>query len=250
MSFFQSGSAYDAFMGRYSSQLAPLFADFAGVSGGRVADVGAGTGALTAELVARGATVAAADPSSGFVATLQERFPDVDVKEAPAERLPWPDEQFDAALAQLVVSFMKDAVAGLQEMRRIVRPGGTVAVCMWDADGMEMLTIVRRTRAALAEGDQEAADMAYRTREAIEPLFASGFADMTTELLEVESTYSGFEEFWEALAGGAGPAGAWAASLAGEAREAAREELRRQLGSPDGAFTLRGSAWATRATRA
>ena len=56
--------AYDDFMGRYSVRLAPLFADFAGVrEGDRALDVGAGTGALAAELQRRGARVTAAEPS-------------------------------------------------------------------------------------------------------------------------------------------------------------------------------------------
>ena len=98
-----SDTAYDNFMGRYSMRLAPLFADFAGVAAGqRVLDVGAGTGALTSELLRRGADVAAADPSPPFVAALRSRLPGVDVRAAPAEELPWPDESFDAALAQLV----------------------------------------------------------------------------------------------------------------------------------------------------
>jgi len=95
------GSAYDDFMGRYSVRLAPLFADFAGVHGGRVLDVGAGTGALTGELVRRGADVAAVEPSPEFCAALRERFPSLEVAEAPAEQLPFPDGSFDVALAPL-----------------------------------------------------------------------------------------------------------------------------------------------------
>src|SRR5438270_12032703 len=102
-----SDGSYDNFMGRFSRPLGPLFADFAGVEAGqRVLDVGAGTGALTAELGRRGADVAAADPSPPFVAALRERFAGIEVEEAPAERLPWPDGSFDAALAQLVISFV------------------------------------------------------------------------------------------------------------------------------------------------
>jgi 16S rRNA A1518/A1519 N6-dimethyltransferase RsmA/KsgA/DIM1 with predicted DNA glycosylase/AP lyase activity len=57
------GDEYDNFMGRYSRVLAPLFADFAGVSSGlRALEVGAGSGALTEELLSRGASVVAADP--------------------------------------------------------------------------------------------------------------------------------------------------------------------------------------------
>ena len=110
------------------------------------------------------------------------------MQHGPAEELPWPDESFDAALAQLVLTFMNDAPRGVAEMRRVVRPGGVVAACMWDRDGMEMLAAVHRTQRALAAGGEttEARTM-YRSREEIEGLFAgNGFADVQTELLEVE----------------------------------------------------------------
>jgi SAM-dependent methyltransferase len=248
-----SDTAYVNFMGRYSIRLAPVFADFAGIEKGRrVVDVGAGTGALTSELVRREADVAAADPSPPFVAALERRFPGLDVQAAPAEKLPWPDDTFDAALAQLVVTFMNDAPAGIAEMRRVVRPGGTVAVCMWDRTGMEMLAAVHRTQETVpgTAGPTEARTL-YRTREEIEGLFAGeGFAAVETELLEVESEYAGYDELWGTLVDGAGPAGAWMRSLGDEERAAAREELRRQVGDPADAFSLRGRAWATRATRA
>jgi SAM-dependent methyltransferase len=242
---FVSDTAYDSFMGRFSIRLAPVFADFAGVgSGDGVLDVGAGTGALTDELLRRGAHVSAAEPSAAFVASLQRRFPNVDAREAGAESLPWPDESFDAALAQLVVSFMSDAPAGLAEMHRVVRPGGTVAVCMWDLHRMEMLAAIDRTRDALGVA-REAGK--YRTQEEMQQLVGGG---AEIDLLSVEALYSDFEDFWAALAGGAGPAGAWAASLDEEQRTAARAELFRQLGEPGGPFTLAGRAWAARITRA
>jgi ubiquinone/menaquinone biosynthesis C-methylase UbiE len=253
MMFDASDTAYDDFMGRYSTRLGPLFAEFAGVAGGmRVLDVGAGTGALTRALVELGADVAAVDPSPSFARALHERFPDLQVHPAPAEQLPWPEGAFDAALAQLVVTFMEDAPAGIAEMRRVVRAGGTVAVCMWDREGMEMLAAIARTQQALASDSPAGeARTRYRTREEIEGLFdRDGFADRQTELLEVESSYSGFDEFWQTMLGGVGPAGAWVASLDEKGVGAAREELHRQLGSPGAGFTLRGRAWATRATRA
>ena len=244
-----SDKSYDNFMGRYSMRLAPLFADFVGIeSGQRVLDVGAGTGALTAELIRRGAEAAAADPSPPFVAALHERFPDIGVHEAPAEELPWPDESFDAALAQLVLSFMRDAPAGLAEMRRVVRPGGVVAACMWDREGMDMLAAVSRTQQVLdpsRPGSEQQTN--YRSRAEIEGLFGDG---VEMELLEVEAGYSGIDEFWNAIADGAGPAGAWAASLDDAQRVRAREEISRQIGDPSGPFTLVGRAWAAKATRA
>ncbi len=93
--------SYDDFMGRYSVRLAPLFADFAGVRAGqRVLDVGAGTGALTRELVLRGATVVAVEPSPEFIRALRLRFPMIEVRVAPGEELPFADDSFDTALAR------------------------------------------------------------------------------------------------------------------------------------------------------
>jgi len=243
-----SDTAYDNFMGRFSVRLAPVFADFAGVEAGqRVLDVGAGTGALTAELVRRGADASAADPSPSFVAALRERFPDIGVHEAPAEELPWPDEVFDAALAQLVLTFMRDAQAGFAEMNRVVRPGGLVAACMWDREGMEMLAAVNRTQHALDPSRPTSEQLTnFRSRGEIETLFGPG---VEMELLEVEAGYTDFDELWDSVLDGAGPAGVWAASLDETQREQARAELHRQVGEPGGAFTLAGRAWAARVER-
>jgi ubiquinone/menaquinone biosynthesis C-methylase UbiE len=126
------------FMGRYSEPLAAQFADLAGARRGeRVLDVGCGPGALTAELAARvGAElVSAVDPSGPLVAAARERLPEVDVRQSAAERLPFPDRTFTITLAQLVVHFMADPVAGLTEMRRVTRPAGSVAACVWDHAG-------------------------------------------------------------------------------------------------------------------
>ena len=241
---FSSDDAYDNFMGRYSTRLAPLFADFAGIGSGiRVLDVGAGTGALTAELVRRDTTVAAADPSAEFAATLASRFPGIDARQAPAEELPWPDESFDASLAQLVISFMSDAEAGVAEMRRVVAPGGVVAVCMWDRERMEMLHAINQARAIVDPGNT--ADVPrYRDEGSIRGLIGA-----QPELLEVDVEYSAFDEFWSTLLGGAGPAGAWVLSLDDEKRAHARDELFRVVGSPGGAFSLTGRAWAAKVTR-
>ena len=121
---------------------------------------------------------------------------------------------------------MNDAPAGIAEMRRVVRPGGVVAVCMWDRTGMDMLAAVQRTQQAVpgAAGPTEARTL-YRTREEIEGLFAGdGFADVETELLEVESEYTGYDELWGTLVDGAGPAGAW---IEVARRRAARRSARR-----------------------
>ena len=138
MTFEVAAESYDRFMGRYSTQLAPQLADFGEVGAGqRVLDVGCGPGALTSELIRRlgGSAVTAVDPSEPFVAAAKARHPTAEVHRASAEHLPFDNGVFDAALAQLVVHFMADPVAGLREMARVTRPGGVVAACVWDHAG-------------------------------------------------------------------------------------------------------------------
>jgi SAM-dependent methyltransferase len=233
--------AYNDFMGRYSVRLAPLFADFAGVrDGDRALDVGAGTGALTAELRRRGARVTAAEPSPEFAAALQQRFDDV--RQAPAEELPFEDGTFDVALAQLVVAFMTDAPRGVAEMARVAR---SVAVCMWGISEMEMFAAIERTSKALGAERGELGARRYRTLEELRDLLGPIGAVETAEL-EVSAGYSGFDEFWSALSRQVGPAGAWLAALDDEQRARAHDEMFRQLGSPDGAFSLTGRCYAAR----
>jgi SAM-dependent methyltransferase len=238
------GDAYDDYMGRYSTRLAPLFADFAGVgSGARVLDVGAGTGALTAELLSRGASVAAADPSPEFVAVLRERFPDVEVKEAPAESLPFEAGAFDIALAQLVVAFVSDASAAVAEMGRVAR---RVATCMWGIAEVDMFAAIDRTAEAI-DASRATEPRRYRTAQELHDLFAP-HGEVESAELDVTADYQDFDEFWQAMGRGVGPAGQWIASLDPGARERAHGELFRQLGSPAGPFQLRARAFAVAVT--
>jgi SAM-dependent methyltransferase len=240
------GGAYDDFMGRYSRVLSPLFADFAGVeAGARALDVGAGTGALTAELVARGATVAAADPSPEFVAVLRERFPDLEVEEAPAESLPFGAGVFDVALAQLVVAFVSDAPAAIAEMARVAR---RVAVCMWGVAEVDMFAAIDRTAEAIG-ASRATEPRRYRTAQEINDLLAP-HGEVESAELDVTAGYRDFHEFWQVLGRGVGPAGLWVASLDADVRQRAYEDLQRQLGSPQGPFQLKARAFAAAVTPA
>jgi Methyltransferase domain/Recombinase len=130
VSFNVGAEEYDRFMGRYSVPLAPLFAEFAGVTAGqRVLDVGCGPGALTVELVRR-LGVWAVDLSERIVAAGRAQHPGLRVRRAAAEKLPFDDRLLDAGLAQLVVHFMADPVVGLCEMVRVTRARGVVAACV------------------------------------------------------------------------------------------------------------------------
>jgi SAM-dependent methyltransferase len=249
VSFDVAAEAYDRFMGRYSRPLAPLLADFAGVRGGqRVLDVGCGPGALTTELVARlgPAGVAAVDPSEPFVAAARARHPGVDVRQAAAERLPFPDRAFDAAVAQLVVHFMTDPIAGLGEMARVTRPGGLVAACVWDhAGGQGPLGLFWDTARTIDPGVPDESRMAGARAGHLAELFSVvGFLDIEDTSLAVDVEHAGFEDWWEPFTGGVGPAGAYVASLGPDRQVRLREACRAAL--PAGSFVLTGRAWAAR----
>jgi SAM-dependent methyltransferase len=249
MTFTVAADAYDRYMGRYSVLLSPQLAELAGVSSGqRVLDVGCGPGALTAELVRRigPAAVSAVDPSEPFVAAARERFPEVGVERASAEQLPFPDEAFDAALAQLVVHFMSDPGAGVAEMRRVTRRDGVVAACVWDhAGGQGPLSAFWDVARELdPDVDDESRLVGAREGDLTRLFEAAGLRDVEETALSVSLTHPTFEEWWEPFTFGVGPAGAYAAKLDPERRTRLREGCREAL--PDAPFVLTARAWTAR----
>lgn len=242
MSFAVPADAYDRFMGRWSAPLAVQFVDVADVQAGqRVLDVGCGPGALTAVLVDRcgPASVTAVDPSESFVAAARVRLPDVDVRRAAADALPFADGAFDATLAQLVVHFLRDPVAGLRELARVTRPGGVVAACVWDhAEGLGPLAPFL---AATADAHDESGLAGGRRGHLVELFAAAGLHDVQNVTLTVSRSFGGFDEWWELFGLGVGPAGAYVAGLSVDGRDALRERCAALL--PTGAFTLDAVAW-------
>lgn len=237
-------------MGRYSVPLAPRFADLASVAAGqRVVDVGCGPGALTAELVVRvgAAAVAAVDPSESFVAAAQERHPTVEVHQAAAEQLPFEDDSFDAAVAQLVVHFMADPIAGLREMARVTRPDGVVAACVWDHQGGSgPLSLFWRAVHDLDASFAGEAGLAGAGDGQLVRLFReAGLRQVEQHLLWVAVEHESFEGWWEPFTLGVGPAGAYVAGLDAAGRARLREQCHRL--APAAPFVVEAAAWAARA---
>jgi SAM-dependent methyltransferase len=252
MSFDVTADAYARFMGQYSEPLSPQFADFAGVrTGQRALDVGCGPGALTAQLVGRLGpdAVAAVDPSASFVAAAGERFPDVDVRLGTAERLPYPDGAFDVALAQLVVHFMTDPVAGLTAMARVVRPGGTVAACVWDhaGEGGPLSSFWQAVQDLDPAAPDESGLAGAREGHLAELCSAAGLRDVESGMLTVTARFATFADWWEPFTLGVGPAGAHVAGLDDARRDLLIAKCRELL--PEPPFAVDASAWSVRARR-
>jgi SAM-dependent methyltransferase len=249
MSFAVAAEAYDRFMGRYSSPLASVFADFGRVSDGQtVIDVGCGPGALTEELVRRvgASAVAAVDPSAPFVSAIEERLPGVNVQLAPAEELPFDESSFDAALAQLVVLFMRDPVAGLREMARVTRDGGVVAASVWDhGGGHGPLSVYWEVVREFDPGARDESNLAGVSEGSLTGLFEqAGVREVDERPLTVSVEHQTFEEWWEPYTLGVGPAGAYVAGLDPEQQAKLRERCRARL--PEPPFVIEARAWCAR----
>jgi SAM-dependent methyltransferase len=221
-----------------------------GRPGQRALDVGCGPGALTGELVAvlGPENVSAVDPSPSFVAACRERLPQVDVRLAAAEELPFEDAVFDHGLAQLVINFMTDARAGMSEMARVTRPGGRVSGATCDyGDGMTFLrrfwdAAIAVDRAAVAL--DEAVTMSYCRPDELRDLFvAAGLTNIQISSAEPRAKYANLDDLWQPLLGGIGPSGAYARSLDEAQRGALKAEFGRLLGVADEPFELTARAW-------
>jgi ubiquinone/menaquinone biosynthesis C-methylase UbiE len=255
----RDADAYEQLMGRWSKALAPQFIDFAGIAETRkILDVGCGTGSLTFALAQSPEIreIAAIDFSPLFVsaATERNRDPWITILQADACALPFEDNEFDAALALLVLHFVPQADKAIAEMRRVVRPGGVVASAVWDhLGGLPSMRITVDTVAALSEGGR-----ALRNRYAFQPMTQPGEMKMAFEdqgLLQVvetqlmiRMTYADFEDYWAPVAAGEGPLGKYVGSL--DPDELARVEAAvrdaYESGGPDGARSFASIAWACR----
>lgn len=245
---------YDRHVGRYGQALAHGLISFADVGPGhRVLDVGCGTGRLTAELAGTvgGENVAAVDVAASALAVCRERVPDADLREASAEALPFADDAFDLALAQLVVNLVDDPPNAVREMARVVRPGGTVAACFWDDEEMPLLRSLWDAIAAVAPGAladvSEEARVGVADVEVLRDWWAGGgLSDVTLGNFDVSAFYEGFDDLWAPFEAGVGNSGRIYASLTRQDRSAVRDHAFQRLDSPEGPFRLTARVHAVR----
>jgi SAM-dependent methyltransferase len=255
-----NGNAYDGYIGRWSRPVAREFVDWLAIPPEqRWLDVGCGTGALTQTILdhARPASVTGVDPSPEYLAVTRNQIPDERAQFAPgtAQEIPERDHSFDAAVSGLVLNFVPEPIDAVREMARVVRPGGAVALYVWDyGESMQLLRTFWDAATAL---DPAAAKMDEGRRrfpicdpDTLRDLFKiADLVNAEVRLIQVPTLFRDFDDYWLPFLTGQGPAGGYVASLSPERRETLRERLRTTLPiNADGTIDLVAGAWATRGT--
>jgi SAM-dependent methyltransferase len=253
------GDAYEAYVGRWSRRVAGAFLHWLDVPAGRYwLDVGCGTGALTATVlaVAGAAEVIGVDTSEEFLADARARIVDTRAtfRVGDARSLPMPDRSFHAVVSGLALNFVPDPRRAAAEFARVTTSGGIAAAHVWDyAEGMAMMRYFWDAAIAL---DPAAAELDEGRRfplcqpEPLRGLWAdAGLDEVTVRAIEVPTVFADFDDYWRPFLGGQGPAPGYAMSLTEEHRRALRDLLRVRLPSgPDGRVPLTARAWAVRGT--
>lgn len=251
------GDAYESYIGRWSRLVAREFLAWLGApAGARWVDVGCGTGALTAAVLATAApsAVCSVDASASYLAFARRTLPGarVALAAADARSLPLRAASADVVVSGLVLNFVPDPGRAVAEMARVARAGGTVAVYLWDYAGE--MQVIRRfwdVAGALDPGAlalDEGRRFPLCSPTAMEALCReAGLGGVESRAIDVPARFQGFADFWTPFLGGQGPAPGYVASLGESQRARLRDRLRAELPvDADGAITLVARAWAAR----
>ncbi len=253
---FSESEAYEQFMGRWSRQLASPFVAFAGVnSGDAVLDVGSGTGALAAAVLAAtdSGRVVGVDPSAAYIDYARTRTKNERAmfEVGDGQQLRFSAAEFDKTLSLLVINFIPDPGKAVSEMIRVTRPAGIVAAAVWDyGDGMEMLRVFW-DEVVVFDPSSEQRDERHmplcQPGELAAFFRQRGLVDVVEVPLVIELSFNSFDDFWSPFLKGQGPAGAYVASLSEAGRQMLQDRLQKRL-APDagGTFRLSARAWAVK----
>jgi ubiquinone/menaquinone biosynthesis C-methylase UbiE len=240
-STYDAGAAlYDRFTGQWSRLYVPCLVAAAEVAGGHsVLDVAAGTGEATVGLASRvGVTglVVAVDLSLPMLSVAAAKLAGLRARVVvmDGQGLACRDRSFDAVVCQLGLMFFPAPLRGLEECRRVLRPGGRVALLVWSrpervpfygflADALSRhLPPVQHDAlylpSALADAD--------RLREL---LTRAGFHEVSVTPERRSRAFESFEDYWEAIGAGAGRLGPFYLGLPETQRCAVREEVQGRM---------------------
>lgn len=252
-----SGDAYERYVGRWSRLVAQEFIHWLPVpERSEWLDVGCGTGALSQTILALAdpERVKGIDRSEGFVETARSRVDasNADFEFGDAQELPVLSETYDAAVSGLVLNFIPEPLRMVREMRRAIRPGGTVALYVWDYAGK--MQFMRHFWNAAAALDGTARDLDEGRRfpicnpNSLAILFHdAALTDIETRPIDISTDFKDFDDYWNPFLSGQGPAPGYVTSLSDERRKQLRHRIHDSLPfALDGSIPLVTRAWAVK----
>ena len=211
-SFFTDGQAYERLMGRWSRAAGEVFLDWLSLPKGLSwLDVGCGTGAFTELVIDRCApsSMSAIDPSEGQInyARGGPAASRVTFRTGDAQSLPFANHAFDVAAMALVINFVPDGPKATAEMKRVVKPQGTVGAYVWDnlGGGFVQRPFVEGL-VAMGVAAPAAGGLKNTGIEELQTLFErAGLDQIETRKIEIEVSYPNFDDYWSAQTGLANP---------------------------------------------
>jgi SAM-dependent methyltransferase len=221
-------------------------------------DVGCGTGALSSNILelANPIEVLGIDPSAAYVAYARGQITDPrwSFRIADADHLPDNISDIDAVVSGLALNFMPDPARALAQMKKLIRPGGTVAAYVWDyAEGMQFM---RYFWSAAADIDPRGQELDEGSRfpicrlDNLRSLFQSELSDVELTDITIPTPFESFDAFWSPFLGGQGAAPGYVTSLQQNDVSLLRERLRSNLPTePDGSIQLTARVWAVKGRR-
>lgn len=250
--------AYENFMGQWSRVVGKQFLEWLQPpKSARWLEVGCGTGAFTQVILDQGAPgeVIGIDPAETHLAYAKQKVAGANVvfRSGDALELPFADHAFDIAVSALVLNFVPDQDKMISEMKRVVRPSGTVALYVWDFAGRK--PVAQHIAAAIAARDQAAAQrvgsgqqfQTTRREYLLKLLEIGGLVEVDTHPIEIDVRFEDFDAYWSANTGFASPVGQYVGGLSAGQREKFIAEVKQRLPvSDDGSIKYVAKANAVR----
>lgn len=255
----RSGTAYERFMGRWSSVVSKKFLSWFDIPPSRSwLDVGCGTGSLTKLILERNRPkkITGIDSSSDLILHAQHSIIDplVQFKVSLAESMNVDSDSIDAVVSGLVLNFILQPKIAISEMLRVTKPGGKIGIFLWDYEKeMQMLRYFWDVAVELddnAHKYDEGVRFPLCKKGNLEALFREiGLKQIESTAIDIKTIFRNFDDYWQPFLCKVGPAPTYVMSLDHKNRQKLKEQLFKALPiNNDGTISLSARAWAVKCT--